>query len=98
MPAAGPISPQRITGMLTGMATANVTVSLDPSVIALAKEQARTAGISLSAWVAKTIRAATIAEAARRYERFDREAGDAEAMAAWDAAHTPGRRLSGAEW
>lgn len=80
------------------MATANVTVSLDPSVIALAKEQARTAGISMSAWVAKTIRAATIAEAARRYELFDREAGDAEAMATWDAAHAPGRRLSGAEW
>lgn len=78
------------------MATANVTVSLDPSVIALAKDQARTAGISMSAWVAKTIRAATITEAARRYEEFERASADE--MAAWDAAHGPGRRLAGAEW
>ncbi len=80
------------------MATANVTVSLDPSVIDMAKDQARAAGISMSAWVARTIRDATIAEAARRYEQFDREATDTAAMAAWDAAHRPGRRVAGAEW
>lgn len=80
------------------MATANVTVSLDPAVIALAKEQARAAGVSMSSWVAKTIRTATITAAARRYEQFEREATDAEAMAAWDEAHPKGRRLAGAEW
>lgn len=80
------------------MVTANVTVSLDPSVIDMAREQAQAAGVSMSAWVARTIRAATIAEAARRYERFDRDAQDADAMAAWDEAHTGGRRLAGAEW
>ncbi|MGH3740307.1 MAG: hypothetical protein ACRDT8_09610 [Micromonosporaceae bacterium] len=82
------------------MATANVTVSLDPQVIAMAKDQARAAGISMSAWVARTIRSATIAEAARRYEQFENEADDAEAMAAWDeagASDQPGR-LAGAEW
>jgi post-segregation antitoxin (ccd killing protein) len=84
--------------MVTGMATANVTVSLDPGVIELARGQAREAGISMSAWVARTIRAATLAEAARRYKQFDREADDAEAMAAWDAAHRHGQRLAGAEW
>ena len=78
------------------MATSNVTVSLDPSVIEMAREQARAAGISMSAWVARTIRAATIAEAARRYEEFNRQASDADAMAAWDHAHRPGRRLAGA--
>ncbi|GEM_PF-3085876 len=80
------------------MATANVTVSLDPSVIDMAKDQARAAGMSMSAWVARTIRAATIAEAARRYEQFDLEATDAEAIAVWDAAHRPGGRLAGADW
>lgn len=80
------------------MATANVTISLDPTVIEMAKEQARAAGMSMSAWVARTIRAATIAEAARRYDQFEREADNAEEMTAWDAAHRPGGRLAGAEW
>lgn len=80
------------------MATANVTVSLDPSVIEMAKEQARAAGMSMSAWVARTIRAATLAEAARRYEQFERERESAEEMAAWDTIHRPGGRLAGAEW
>ncbi|MDQ7904825.1 hypothetical protein RB614_09860 [Phytohabitans sp. ZYX-F-186] len=80
------------------MATANVTVSLDPAVVDMAREQARSAGISMSAWVARTIRSATIAEAARRYEQFDRDAADVDAMAAWDEAHGRGRRLAGAEW
>jgi hypothetical protein len=80
------------------MATANVTVSLDPSVIKMAKEQARAAGISMSAWVARTIRTATIAEAARRYDEFEREAAHSGEMATWDAAHRPGARLAGAEW
>jgi post-segregation antitoxin (ccd killing protein) len=64
----------------------------------MAREQAQAAGISMSAWVARTIRAATITEAARRYEQFNRDAADAEAMTAWDDAHAPGRRLAGAEW
>ncbi|HWG98854.1 MAG TPA: hypothetical protein VNV66_05920 [Pilimelia sp.] len=80
------------------MATANVTVSLDPAVIQMARDQAKAAGVSMSAWVARIIRAATIAEAARRYEQFDRREADAEAMAAWDATSRPGGRLTGAEW
>ncbi len=84
--------------MVTAMATANVTVSLDPAVIALARRQAQAAGISMSAWVARTIRTATIAESAKCYDQFEREARDADAMAAWDAARAPGHRLDGAEW
>lgn len=80
------------------MATGNVTVSLDPAVIDMARTQARTAGISMSAWIARTIRTATLAEAARRYDAFDRAAGDRAAMAAWDREHRAGRRLVGAEW
>jgi len=82
------------------MATANVTVSLDPSVIAMARDQARAAGMSMSAWVARTIRAATIAEAARRYEQFERDASNADAMRAWDEAHDAEQRqrLAGGEW
>jgi post-segregation antitoxin (ccd killing protein) len=88
------------TGSVTAMATANVTVSLDPSVIAMAKDQARAAGLSMSAWVAKTIRAAAIAEAARRYEQFERESGNAEATQAWDEARgaEQSQRLAGGEW
>jgi hypothetical protein len=80
------------------VASSKATVSLDPAVIALAMEQARAAGVSVSVWVARTIRAAAITEAARRYVQFEREAADTEAMAAWDAAHPPGHRLAGAEW
>jgi post-segregation antitoxin (ccd killing protein) len=80
------------------MVTANVTVSLDPSVISLAKQRAQAEGVSMSAWVARTIRAATVAEAARRYEEFDRAAGDASLMTGWDNAHPSGQRLAGAEW
>jgi post-segregation antitoxin (ccd killing protein) len=82
------------------MATANVTVSLDPSIIAMAKDQARAAGLSMSAWVARTIRAATIAEAARRYDRYERDAGNPDAMQAWDEAHDAEQRqrLAGGEW
>jgi post-segregation antitoxin (ccd killing protein) len=82
------------------MATANVTVSLDPSVIEMAKDQAKAAGISMSAWVARTIRSATIAEAARRYEQFNRQPADAEAMSAWDYAQQADQRdrLAGGEW
>jgi hypothetical protein len=88
------------TGNLPDMATANVTVSLDPSIIAMAKDQARAAGMSMSAWVARTIRTATIAEAARRYEQFERQANDADAMRAWDEARDAGQRqrLAGGEW
>lgn len=79
------------------MATRNVTVSLDRAVIDMAKNQARAAGLSMSAWVARTIRAATIAEAARRYDEFDRVAADGDDMAIWDASHERGRRLASAE-
>ena len=80
------------------MATANVTVSLDPAVIDMAKDQARAAGVSMSAWVARTIRAATVAEAARRYEQFNRDAADQDDIAVWDDTRQPGSRLAGAEW
>jgi post-segregation antitoxin (ccd killing protein) len=83
------------------MATANVTVSLDPAVIEMARDQAKAAGISMSAWVARTIRAATIAEAARRYEQFNRRAdADVDAMRAWDESQRAeqGDRLAGTEW
>jgi hypothetical protein len=52
----------------------------------------------MSAWIARSIRASAIVEAARRYQQFDRTAGDADAMAAWDAEHRRGHRLAGAEW
>ena len=80
------------------MGVATVTISLDPSVLALARDQARAAGMSMSAWVARSIRACAIVEAAQRYQQFDRTAGDADAMAAWDAEHRRGHRLAGAEW
>jgi hypothetical protein len=80
------------------MGVATVTILLDPSVLAMARGQARAAGISMSAWIARSIRASTFVEAGRRYQQFDRTAGDADAMAAWDAVHRKGHRLAGAEW
>lgn len=77
------------------MATGNVTVSLDTTVIDMAKEQAASAGMSMSAWVARTIRTATFEAAARRYAEFEAESGD---MAAWDAEKGAADRLAGAEW
>ncbi len=89
-----------LTATIAVMATANVTVSLDPSVIEMAKDQAKAAGISMSAWVARTIRVATIAEAARRYEQFNRQADDSGAIGAWDDAQQAEQRdrLAGTEW
>lgn len=58
------------------MPTANMTVSLDPSVIAMAKDQAAQHGMAASAWVARLIRQATVAESARRYEEFERHADE----------------------
>lgn len=78
------------------MSTANVTVSLDPAVIAMAKQQAASAGMSMSSWVARTIRAATFEEAARRYAAFDQD--EAAEMNAWDDSRAEGGRLAGAEW
>lgn len=82
------------------MATANMTVALDPAVIEMAKAQAAQRGMAASAWVAKLIRDATVAEASRRYEEYNRSAGDADAMAVWDAANAieQRERLAGAEW
>lgn len=83
------------------MATANVTLSLDPAVIEMAKAQARAAGLSMSAWVAAQVRAATIREAARRCDEYDREhPEEMSAMAAWDEANAAEQaaRWSGAEW
>jgi len=69
-------------------------------VIEMAKDQAKAAGISMSAWVARTIRVATIAEAARRYEQFNRQADDSGAIGAWDDAQQAEQRdrLAGTEW
>ena len=82
------------------MATANMTVSLDRSVIEMAKTQAAKHGMAASAWVAKLIRDAAVSEASRRYDEFNRSAADTKAMAAWDRAtrdqQTHG--LAGAEW
>ncbi|MBN1171947.1 MAG: hypothetical protein JXA67_07215 [Micromonosporaceae bacterium] len=83
---------------VTGMGIATIQVSLDSAVIAVASRQARLAGISMSAWVARSIKNTTIVEGARRYQRFDRMADDADAMKAWDAQHRVGHRLAGAEW
>jgi hypothetical protein len=82
------------------MATANMTVSLDPAVIDMAKSQAAQRGMAASAWVAKLIRDAAVAESARRYAEFDRASEDAAVMAAWDHASdaNASRRLAGAEW
>jgi hypothetical protein len=80
------------------MPTANMTVSLDPSVIALAKSQAAQHGMAASAWVARLIRQAAVAESARRHDEFERTAADE--MAAWDGASESEQagRLAGAEW
>jgi hypothetical protein len=77
-----------------------MTVSLDPAVIEMAKAQAAEHGMAASAWVAKLIRDAAVVEAARRYDAYNRDASDAEAMAAWDAANDAEQadRLAGAEW
>jgi hypothetical protein len=82
------------------MATANMTVSLDPAVIAMAKAQAEANGTTASAWVARLIRNAAVAESARRYDEFNRSAADRDAMATWDAANEAEQdaRLAGAEW
>jgi hypothetical protein len=82
------------------MATANMTVSLDPAVIDMAKTQAARHGMAASAWVAKLIRDATVAEASSRYDEYNRTAGDADVMAVWDAANATEQdeRLAGAEW
>lgn len=70
-------------------------MSLDAAIIDMAKQQAASAGMSMSAWVARTIRTATFETAARRYAEFDAE--DAS-MAAWDAEQRSANRLAGAEW
>jgi hypothetical protein len=82
------------------MATANLTVSLDPAVIDMAKAQAAQRGMAASTWVAKLIRDATLAEASRRYDEYNRSSSDDAAMAAWDDANTAEQdeRLAGAEW
>jgi hypothetical protein len=82
------------------MATANLTVSLDPSVIDMAKTQAARQGLAASAWVAKLIRDATLMEASRRYDEYNLTAPDADAMAVWDAANDSeqNERAAGAEW
>lgn len=54
--------------------------------------------MTMSAWIAKSIRATAIVEGARRYQQFDRTAGDADAMEVWDAEYQTGHRLAGAEW
>jgi hypothetical protein len=89
-----------LTGIVTVMPTANLTVSLDPAVIEMAKAQAAQRGMAASAWVAKLIRDASLVEASRRYDEYDRSAGDADAMTAWDAvdAVEQDQRLAGAEW
>jgi ribonuclease HII len=86
--------------MITAMPTANLTVSLDPAVIDMAKAQAAQRGMAASAWVAKLIRDAAVVEASRRYDEYNRTANDAEAMAAWDTANTADQddRMAGAEW
>jgi len=89
-----------VTAIVTGMATANMTVSLDRAVIDMAKTQAAHHGMAASAWVAKLIRDAAVAEASRRYDEFNRTAIDAEAMTTWDRAaqEEQARGLAGAEW
>jgi hypothetical protein len=82
------------------VATANMTVSLDPAVIDMAKTQAAQHGMAASAWVAKLIQNAAVAEASRRYDEFNRLAADAKAMETWDQAarDEQTRGLAGAEW
>lgn len=68
--------------------------------IDMARTQAAQHGLAASAWVAKLIRDATITEASRRYDEYDRASSDAVDMAVWDAASTAEQdeRLAGAEW
>lgn len=82
------------------MATANLTVSLDRSVIDMARAQAAQHGLAASAWVAKLIRDATLTEASRRYDEYNRTSTDTADMAIWDASNTAeqDQRLAGAEW
>jgi ribonuclease HII len=82
------------------MATANMTISLDRAVIEMAKAQASRRGVSASAWVAKLIRDAAIAEASRRYDEYNSAADDRAHMAAWTttSASEADRRWSGSEW
>jgi ribonuclease HII len=82
------------------MATANLTVSLDPAVIDMAKSQAAQRGMAASAWVAKLIRDASLVEASRRYDEYNLSAGDTDAMAVWDEANAvdQDQRAAGAEW
>jgi hypothetical protein len=89
-----------VTGSITVMPTANLTVSLDPAVIDMAKAQAAQRGMAASAWVAKLIRDASLVEASRRYDEYNRASSDAAAMRAWDsaAAGEQDERLAGAEW
>lgn len=83
---------------VTSMGTRIIQISLDSTVLAMARGQARVAGMSVSAWVARSIRNSTIVEGARQYQCFDRMADDADAMADWDAECRRGSRLAGAEW
>ncbi len=82
------------------MPTANLTVSLDPAIIDMAKAQAAQRGMAASAWVAKLIRDASLVEASRRYDEYNRAAVDAAAMDTWDAANASEQdaRLTGTEW
>ena len=82
------------------MATANLTVSLDPAVIDMAKAQAAQHGMTASAWVAKLIRDAALVEASRRYDAYNQANDDRADMAVWDAANSAEQdeRLAGAEW
>jgi ribonuclease HII len=82
------------------MATANLTVSLDPAVIDMAKAQASQHGMAASAWVAKLIRDAALVEASRRYDAYNQGSSDGADMAAWDAANAAEQdeRMAGAEW
>ncbi len=86
--------------MVTVVATANLTVSLDRAVIDMAKAQAAQHGMAASAWVARLIRDATLTEASRRYDEYNRAAVDTAAMAVWDQANAAeqDQRLAGAEW
>jgi hypothetical protein len=73
---------------------------MDPAVIEMAKSQAAARGLTTSTWVARLIRDATVAEASRRYDEYNRSASDASALARWDAAAAKDddERLAGAEW
>lgn len=87
------------TGTVTGMATANLTVSLDSRVIEMAKSQAKAAGMKPSAWVAKLIREASTRESARIYDsEYNRHAAAEMADLDQAIADEQADRLAGAEW